>query len=147
VESKIALEEHFSTEQNNALWNAKGEEERNGLAYAQDVERRLADPAACLREMDRAGIELCILSLTSPGVQSVIDPSQAMALARSCNDYAHSLIQKYPGRFAAFASVPLQDPKGAGDEIERAVRELGLRGALINGFSRSRRPPTQFGSC
>ena len=135
MEGKIALEEHFSTDQNNKFWNAKGEEDRNGVAYARDIERRLLDPAACVREMDRAGIELCILSLTSPGVQSVTDPAQALALARSSNDYAHSLLRKYPWRFAAFASVPLQDPKGAGDELERAVGELGLKGALINGFT------------
>ena len=56
MEGKIALEEHFSTQMNNSLWDAKGEESRNGVAYAQDVERRLIDTEACLREMDRSGI-------------------------------------------------------------------------------------------
>ena len=135
MEGKIALEEHFSTELNNKYWDAKGEEGRNGKDYARDVERRLLDPELCLREMDRAGIELCILSLTSPGVQSVVDPKQAAELARSANDYAGSLTQKYPGRFAAFAAVPLQDPKMAAQELERAVQQFGLKGALINGYS------------
>ena len=135
MEGKIALEEHFSTELNNKHWDAKGEEGRNGRAYAQDIERRLLAPELCIAEMDRAGIELCIMSLTSPGVQGVIDPKQATELARSANDYAHSFIKKYPGRFASFAAVALQDPKGAADELERAVSELGLKGALINGYS------------
>ncbi len=135
MEGKIALEEHFSTKRNNVMWDAKGEEARNGVAYARDVERRLLDPDACLREMDRAGIELCILSLTSPGVQSVIDPAEALALARAANDHAHALVRKHSGRFAAFASVPMQNPKAAANELERAVRELGLKGALINGYS------------
>ncbi len=135
MEGKIAIEEHFSTELNNRYWDAKGEEDRNGHAYAQDVERRLLDPEACVAEMDRAGIELCVLSLTSPGVQSVTDPKLASEFARATNDHAHSLVQRYPERFAAFAAVALQDPQAAADELERAVVELGLKGALINGYS------------
>ncbi|MBW4025367.1 MAG: amidohydrolase [Proteobacteria bacterium] len=135
MEGKVVLEEHFSTERNNALWNAKGEEDRNGVAYARDVERRLLDPDACLREMDRAGVEMCILSLTSPGVQGVVDPHEALALARASNDHAHALTRKHPGRFAAFAAVPMQEPQAAADELARAVGELGLKGALINGYS------------
>ena len=135
MEGKIALEEHFSTELNNRYWNAKGEEDRNGRDYAQDVERRLLDAEACIREMDRAGIELCVMSLTSPGVQSVVDPKLAAEFARDSNDHAHALVQRYPGRLAAFAAVALQDPQGAADELERAVTELGLKGALINGYS------------
>lgn len=135
MEGKIALEEHFSTALNNSYWNAKGEEDRNGKDYAQDVERRLLDPELCLKEMDRAGIELSIMSLTSPGVQSVIDPHKATELARASNDYAAAFMGKYPGRFSAFAAVALQDPRSAADELERAVTELDLKGALINGYS------------
>lgn len=135
MEGKIALEEHFSTELNNRYWNAKGEEGRNGRGYAQDVERRLLDPEACLVEMDRAGVEFAIMSLTSPGVQSVTDPKQALELARSANDYAADFIKAHPDRFSAFAAVPMQTPDKAADELERAVGELGLKGALINGYS------------
>lgn len=135
MEGKIALEEHFSTELNNKYWNAKGEETRNGLDYAQDVERRLLNPEACVREMDRAGIDMCVMSLTSPGVQSVVDPAAALELAHDANNYAASFIKQFPDRFTAFAAVPLQDPKAAADELQRAVSELGLKGALINGYS------------
>lgn len=135
MDGKIALEEHFLTELNNSHWNAKGEEDRNGIAYAQDVELRLLDPELCIAEMDRAGVELSILSLTSPGVQSVVNPKQAVELARSANDYAGSLVERYPGRLSAFAAVALQDPAAAADELERSVTELGLKGALINGYS------------
>lgn len=135
MEGKIALEEHFSTELNNSHWDAKGEESRNGKAYAQDIERRLLDPDLCLREMDRSGIELCVLSLTSPGVQSVTDPSKASELARSSNDYLASIVKKHPDRFSAFAAVALQDPKGAANEVKRAVHELRFKGVLINGYS------------
>jgi 2,3-dihydroxybenzoate decarboxylase len=135
MEGKIALEEHFSTELNNKYWDAKGEESRNGVEYARDIEKRLLDAELCLREMDRAGIEMSITSLTSPGVQSVIDPRKATELARSSNEYAASVIQKHPDRFSAFAAVALQDPKGAADELERTVRQFGFKGALINGYT------------
>ena len=48
MEGKVILEEHFSTELNNKLWDAKVEETRNGQAYAQDIERRLIDPGTCV---------------------------------------------------------------------------------------------------
>ncbi len=64
MEGKIAIEEHFSTELNNKYRNAQGESGRNGLAYTKDIESRLLDPELCLRDMDRAGIEVCTLSLT-----------------------------------------------------------------------------------
>lgn len=135
MEGKIALEEHFSTEANNRNWNAAGEEGRNGKAYSEDIERRLLDPEACVREMDRAGIEHCVMSLTSPGVQSIEDPAQAVELARSANDYAASFIKRFPDRFSAFAAVPLQDPGQAALELKRAVTQLGLKGALVNGYT------------
>jgi hypothetical protein len=42
-------------------------------------------------------------------------------------------IAKYPGRFKAFATLPLQSPEAAADELERSVREDGFLGALTNG--------------
>lgn len=135
MEGKIALEEHFSTALNNSHWNAQGEESRNGREYAQDIERRLLDPELCLREMDLAGIDFCVMSLTSPGVQSVVDKRDATVVARDANDYAAGFIRRHPDRFSSFAAVPLQDPRTAADELERAVGDLGFKGALINGYS------------
>ncbi len=135
MEGKIALEEHFSTELDNSFWNARGEEDRNGKAYAQDVERRLLDADLCAAEMDRAGIELYILSLTSPGVQSVVDPGKAVDLARESNDHARSFMIRHPGRLSAFAAVALQDPGAAVDKLNRTVASLGFAGALVNGYT------------
>lgn len=135
MEGKVALEEHFSTPMNNSLWDAKGEESRNGVAYARDIERRLTDTKACLAEMDRSSIEICILSLTSPGVQGVPDPKSAIALARDANDSVAASVKAHPDRLSAFAAVPLQDPAAAADELERAIVELGFKGVLINGYS------------
>lgn len=135
MEGKIAVEEHFSTELNSRYWDSKGEAGRNGRDYSLNVERRLRDSSLCLREMDLAGIEFCVLSLTSPGVQSVPDKAKAAELARDSNDYAAALVRAHPDRLSAFAAVALQDAKSAADELERAVIDLGFKGALINGYT------------
>ena len=135
MDGKIAIEEHISTERNNKHWDAKGEEERNGHAYSKDVERRLLNPELHLAEMDRAGIEFCILSLTSPGVQSVSNLQEAIDLARSANDELGAIVRRHRDRFSGFAAISMQDPAAAAAELERAVGELGFKGALVNGYT------------
>jgi len=91
----------------------------------QDIgERRIAD-------MDAAGVAMHILSLTSPGVQ-VFDPATAVAFAKSSNDQLAAAIRKHPARLAGLAAVAPQDPPEAAKELERGVRTLGLKGAIIN---------------
>ena len=135
MDRKIILEEHFSTELNNQFWDADGENQRNGQTYAEDVAQRLLDPELCLAEMDQAGIDHCVLSLTSPGVQSVSDAGKARELAQTCNDHLHSIMQRNPDRFSGFAALAVQDPRFAADELQRCVEKLGFKGALINGYS------------
>lgn len=129
---KIALEEHFSLP----------EFERRGLVARPtdnnqifaDLERRLVDFGDLrLAAMDQAGIEMSILSLTTPGVQGEKDTATAVRLARQANDYLAGEVQKRPQRYGGFAAVPLQDPTAAAAELQRAVRDLKFRGALING--------------
>lgn len=85
-----------------------------------------------LPEMDDAGIDMQILSLTVPGLQVDIEPELATRNARFANDYTAEAVAEHPDRFGAFAALPLQDPAAAAAELERAVTELGLRGALVN---------------
>lgn len=88
-----------------------------------------------IRDMDATGIDMQILSLTSPGVQ-VFDKATANALATSSNDEVAEAIRKYPSRFAGLAAAAPQDPKAAAKEIERGVRKLGLKGVIINSHTR-----------
>jgi 5-carboxyvanillate decarboxylase len=88
-----------------------------------------------LRDMDDTGIAMQILSLTAPGVQ-VFDRDTATALAISINDQLAEAIRKYPRRFAGLAAIAPQDPPGAAKELERGVRNLGLKGAIINSHTR-----------
>src|SRR5262249_57744762 len=97
----------------------------------QDVgDRRLA-------EMDAAGIDMQVLSLTSPGVEQA-DVAEQIAIARESNDFLADAVQKNPKRFAGFASLPIAAPEKAADELDRRVRQQGFKGTLINGHTRGR---------
>jgi 2,3-dihydroxybenzoate decarboxylase len=130
--AKIALEEHFSlTELEQRGLVAKPT--RNDQIFA-DLERRLVDFGDLrLAAMDQAGIEISILSLTTPGVQGEKDKVAAVRLARQANDFLAGEVSKRPQRYGGFAAVPLQDPVAAAAELRRAVKDLKFKGALVNG--------------
>lgn len=91
----------------------------------QDLgERRIGD-------MDASGIDLQVISLTAPGVQ-VFDAATAVSLAEAYNDELAEAVRSHPDRLAGLAAVAPQNPQAAAAELERAVRTLGLRGAIIN---------------
>jgi len=88
-----------------------------------------------LREMDKHGIEMMILSLNAPAIQAIHDANRAIEVAREANDVCAEHMRKRPDRFQSFAALPMQDPQAAAAELTRCVRELGFVGALVNGFS------------
>ncbi len=136
MKGKIVLEEHVTTPLNNSLWDSSGEAARNGKAYMNDVERRLLETEQRIAEMDRCGIDIAILSLTTPGAQSILDTSKAIDFAIQTNDQiAENFVSTHPERFRAFATVALQSPRAAADELQRAVTSLGFKGVLINGYT------------
>ena len=88
--------------------------------------------------MDAAGIDLQVISHTTPGVQHLDDAETAVTLAREANDELARAVAEHPDRFAAFATLPTPDPGAAADELERAVSELGMKGAMVNGHTSGR---------
>jgi predicted TIM-barrel fold metal-dependent hydrolase len=90
-----------------------------------------------IAEMDAAEIDMQVLSLNSPGVEQA-ETADAIAVSREANDFLAEAVKKYPKRFGGFASLPIQAPDKAADELERTVRQLGFKGALINGHTRGR---------
>lgn len=84
-----------------------------------------------LAEMDAAGISMQIISIGF--LQQIQDVSLAIELARKSNDDLARLIHDYPDRFAGFAGIPTQDAAAAAEELERAVTQLGFKGALVTG--------------
>lgn len=129
----IALEEAFSIpeldDHRPSFWG----ELRFSQRYATDFARRLPDFTEYrLPDMDAAGIDVQVLSLTVPGVQVDVDAATARDRARFANDYLARVVAEHPDRFRGFAALPMQDPRAAAGELGRAVRELGFCGALVN---------------
>jgi 2,3-dihydroxybenzoate decarboxylase len=131
MKGKIGLEEHFAME--DTLGDSRGfvpediwNDLRSRLLDFQD--RRIA-------EMDKYGVETMILSLNAPAVQKIDDVKKAADVARRANDLLAEQMTKRPKRFAGFAALAMQDPELAARELERCVKDLGFKGALVNGYS------------
>jgi 2,3-dihydroxybenzoate decarboxylase len=147
---KIAVEEHFDVL--GAGTNARragADEDLQSLVKAMDynanwmdiVSRRLRDFGADrLAGMDASGISVAILSHTVPAVQGIVDSAGAVTAAREINDRLAEEVRRQPTRYAGFAGIALQDPASAPFELERAVTRLGLKGAMINGYTNTRDP-------
>ncbi|MFQ6046591.1 MAG: amidohydrolase family protein [Gemmatimonadales bacterium] len=80
--------------------------------------------------LDEEGIDVQVLTFTAPGVQ-VHAPREAAAFSRMVNDALAGIVNGHPGRFAALATLPLNDPDAAVVEYRRATSELGLPGAMV----------------
>ena len=134
---KIALEEHFALPETIAGSTA--------ASGSPEFRRRILDlGSGRIAEMDRGGVDLCILSLVNPGPQAVPKTSEAIALARQANDHLAEHVAKNPKRLRGFAALPLQDPEAAAAELTRSVKELGFCGALVHGFSQIGEADTAF---
>jgi predicted TIM-barrel fold metal-dependent hydrolase len=134
----VAVEEHFtcqdlinridSTTLIRNGWPAPGTtmfQAINPPALTDTGEDRMA-------AMKAAGISTQVLSVPGPGAEIVSGPD-GIAIAREFNDRMARLISAEPERFAAFAHLPMRSPSAAADELERAIVECGLKGALISG--------------
>jgi 2,3-dihydroxybenzoate decarboxylase len=84
-----------------------------------------------LKDMDDSGIDIAVLSLTSPGVQ-IFDPATATSLATRFNDELAEGIARHPDRYVGLAAFSPLDPANAAKELERSVKKLGLRGGILN---------------
>lgn len=130
---KITIEEYFTTEsllayvrsrvksgaKYNSLFDYDSEQLKSGIFSEQR-----------LKDMDEAGIDMQVISAL-PWHEGLVNPEEGTAMARMTNDEIAAIIQKYPGRFAGFAALACQDPEAATAELNRAVSQLGLKGAMI----------------
>ncbi len=149
---KIAIEEHIHTEGYLAYLYTRKEFPRRdyakegGKMFIRDwwspTNFRLMDPdqpnkltdqgEGRIKDMDEAGIDMQVLSLSFPGVE-LFDAVDGTSMAKTVNNNLSDVINRYPERFAGFAALAPQAPEEAANELERAVVELGLKGAIING--------------
>ena len=88
------------------------------------------DLAQRLKDMARCGVDMQVITLTTPGVERE-EPELGIRLARLTNDAYGDIMERFPDRFVALATLPMQSPAAATEELERAVKERGLRGAMI----------------
>jgi predicted TIM-barrel fold metal-dependent hydrolase len=133
---KIGLEEHFAIPE--TLQDSAGFLPSESW---QELSSRLLDiHGKRLRQMDEHGMEMMILSLNAPAVQAIPSPHRANEIAMRANDFLAEQVAKRPDRFQAFAALPLQDPDMAARELERCMKHLGFKGALVNGFSQVEDP-------
>jgi aminocarboxymuconate-semialdehyde decarboxylase len=89
-----------------------------------DIPRRLKD-------MDATGIDVHVLSATPQTYLYNQEPALAATLAAIQNDQMAKHIKAHPDRFMGIATLPLQDPKRAADELKRAMTQLGLKGSMF----------------
>jgi 2,3-dihydroxybenzoate decarboxylase len=131
---KIALEEHFMAPafQEYSQVFFKNIDEASRLALT----RQLGDfDELRLQVMDNAGIDMVILSQSGPGVQAESNTAVAISRAQENNDFLAGEISRHPTRYAGFAHLPMQDPRAAARELERAMNTLKFKGSMVNGHT------------
>ena len=125
----ITLEEHMTTPE---FLKATGQVPQTN-ARLQEINRRLLDMGeGRLADMDTNKIDMQVLSLSSAGVDK-LDPATATPLVRDVNDELAAAVSAHPDRFAAFATVALQEPGKAALEFERCIRDLKFKGLNVAG--------------
>jgi len=130
----IGIEEHFLTPAIEHAWHAIGLEATDpSVGYHQGAfGRRLADLTdERLALMDETGLDIQVLSLTTPALHDL--GPESVELARRANDAVAEAIARYPTRFQAMATLPVSVPDEAALELERCVSTLGFKGTMLCG--------------
>ncbi|WP_089156390.1 amidohydrolase family protein [Micromonospora sp. NBS 11-29] len=130
----VALEEHIALPTLLDAWAKAGVPQIPQLGFGDEpFARRLRDAGEeRLGDMDNQGIDVAVLSLASPGVQN-LKAEDAVSVAREANDALAEIVARRSDRFQAFAAIPTAAPEAAAAELERAVNQLGLPGAMLYG--------------
>jgi aminocarboxymuconate-semialdehyde decarboxylase len=90
----------------------------------------MTDPVKRLEDMDRVGIDVEVISVSTPNIFFAGERRQP-EVARMVNDSYAELISKYPTRYKGFASIPMDAPDAALAELHRALDDLKLNGVIL----------------
>jgi predicted TIM-barrel fold metal-dependent hydrolase len=139
----VALEEHFTVPRVVAGISPDAVARRGfpgaDFAWAQTIKRaELADLGDTrIADMDASGITVQVLSVAGPGADLVLGQA-GIDLARAYNDALAEACVRHPTRYRGFAHLPMLAPEAAATELERAVKDLGFHGVLVNGATDGR---------
>ena len=97
----------------------------------REITDNVWDPQRRIEDMSNAGISMQVISTVPVMFSYWAKPADALDLSRRLNDHIAEVVRNYPTRFAGLATIPMQDSDLAAGELDRCVRELGLRGAQI----------------
>ncbi len=89
-------------------------------------------PEQRIADMDSLGVDVQVVSTSAAFYMYDREPSVTLAIARDCNEEVHQLTMDHPDRFKGFATLPMQDIPAAIAELERAVNQMGMVGAMID---------------
>jgi aminocarboxymuconate-semialdehyde decarboxylase len=102
-----------------------------GARFFREIKDNVWEPTRRIEEMDRAGVSMQALSTVPVMFSYWAKPRDALELCRILNDHIAEVVRANQKRFAGLGTIPLQDVDLAAQELERCVRELGLRGVEI----------------
>ncbi len=115
----------------------RGYMSRNSPYGKWSMSDRMGDTEGRLKELDAVGFTVQVLSLPSAGAD-LLPPREGVRWAQDVNERIASRVAAHPQRYAGFAHLPLTDPDASADELERAVTQLGFKGALVSGATEGR---------
>src|SRR6185295_12433055 len=98
----------------------------------RDRAPKLSSIEVRLKDMDRMGIDIQAVSPAPMQTYYWTEPGEGQALARMVNERLAEIVSKWPDRFVALGTVPLQNADLAVSELTHCVKNLGLRGVEIN---------------
>jgi hypothetical protein len=134
----IALEEHCLTPELREVLGDQIHPYFPVHRWPPALEAKLSDIGeGRIADMDAAGIDMQVLSTAQPGLEHT-PGERAIPVARAFNDTIAAAIAAHPDRFSGFAALPSADPAAAAAELERAVKQLRLVGAMVNGRTQER---------
>ena len=89
-------------------------------------------PEERIADIEADGTDVHVVSIHTPLFPYHWEPAQALRMSREVNDEIAGMARKWPERFAGLATLPAQDVNASIEELERAVRVLGLKGAELD---------------
>ena len=138
----IGVEDHLVTAEVMAAWDRLSDQaradSRPGAPRGGELTERLLEVGERrFAAMDDAGLDIQVLSLTSPALHN-LPAAEARRLQTATNDHIAARVAARPDRLQGFATLAMPAPEAAAAELERAVGQLGFHGALLCGRTGTR---------